>query len=163
MPVDKVKARVYREDMNGDLHEVLGNDRKPLLFHISHFRTCPHATEHSKEGGGASRLDILEAVAREAAKLWKAIDDEVDVIDSPSSDSGVRPNDAMRFSMASELDHYLGKLAKLEAGSMIGKKDPSWRPWNGDRPIWFFSTAVLSGVGLWFLLYLALLIFGGGS
>jgi len=51
IPLNKVRVRVYRErrkELGDGFEEIRGNDRKPALFHISHFVTCPHASEHGR-------------------------------------------------------------------------------------------------------------------
>lgn len=50
VPVNATRARVYRQDpvnLGEQIREVQGNDRKPLLFFISHFLTCTDPDKHS--------------------------------------------------------------------------------------------------------------------
>ena len=45
LPVNKTRVRVY---LVTGLYVALDEARKPSLFRISHFVTCPNATSHSK-------------------------------------------------------------------------------------------------------------------
>ncbi len=45
LPVNKTRVRVYE---GSGLYVALDEARKPSLFRISHFLTCPNATGHSK-------------------------------------------------------------------------------------------------------------------
>lgn len=44
LPVNRVRARVY--DNAGET--VVGLEGKPELFYVSHFLTCPSASQHSR-------------------------------------------------------------------------------------------------------------------
>jgi len=52
IPLNKRRVRAYRrrmdQDPDGHIHEIRGENLEPALFHISHFVTCPNASEHGK-------------------------------------------------------------------------------------------------------------------
>lgn len=56
IPLNRVRARVYDYVDREGYAPVFMQDShgKPLLYHISHFLTCPNASRHSKQTTGGT-------------------------------------------------------------------------------------------------------------
>lgn len=48
LPLNKTRVRAYEVDGQGKATYAMSEKGKPMLVHVSHFVSCPHATAHSR-------------------------------------------------------------------------------------------------------------------